>query len=472
MSVQEFYQKIHSIYSSSEGSPFLVLLQETEKPEEYSYSQIIDEAVGWKNEYRSRGHQAKENILVILPHSLNLYTSFLGAVFSGMTPSMFSFPSSKHSKEVYFQTIEILIQQANPSLIVTYPELREEFHRYNPKLFRKDLFLSIPEKQSSPDTFSLDLCKETGDEPAPAFYQYSSGTTGIKKSVAIDHEILLWQIDKYSSSLPLNGRDRIVSWLPLYHDMGLIACYWLPLLKGIPIVSLSPFDWVRRPASLLEAIDKYRGSHCFLPNFAYNHLAKHVSNKKKYDLSSMEAFINCSEPIINESHELFYQRFRNEGLRRNALWASYAMAENTFAVSSGIAVKEKVIKKDFLEKQEAIHSLGNGSEEIILISSGKALPSSTLKIVDEKGCELKDRKVGEIVVQSPSLVSGYCNDKSGNENFGPWGYKTGDLGFLADGELFVTGRKKDLIIIGGKNIYPQDIETLLNNIPGIIAGRV
>ena len=350
MSVKQFNQKIHSIYSSCENNPFLVLLNEINKTEEYSYPQVIEEAVGWKKEYLSRSHQAKENILIILPHSLDLYTSYLGAVFSGMIPSMFSFPSPKYSKELYFQTIEELIKQAKPSLIVTYPELRKEFRQHNPSLFPDNLFIVPSDKKCAPETFSLNNNITPNNPSTPLFYQYSSGTTGIKKSVAITHKMLLWQIHTYLHTLPLEKDSRIVSWLPLYHDMGLIACYWLPLLTGIPLVSLSPFDWVRRPNSLLEAIEKYRATHCWLPNFAYNHLAKHVSTKKAYDLSSMKAFINCSEPILNESHELFYQRFKNEGIKHDALWACYAMAENTFAVSSGKATKEKILKKDFAEK--------------------------------------------------------------------------------------------------------------------------
>lgn len=472
MSIQKIYRKIHSIYTSVKDKPFLVLLNETEEAQEYSYSKVIDESLAWRKEYRCHGLQAKDNILVILPHSLNLYTSYLAAVLGGMPPSMFSFPSPKYSKEIYFQNIEVLIKQANPRLIVTYPELKNAFQQYNPKLFHKELFLTPEQKKSTTENISLNLCEDidTGDS-SPAFYQYSSGTTGIKKSVAITHQMLLWQIENYLNTLDINPEDRIVSWLPLYHDMGLIASYWLPLLTGIPIIALSPFDWVRRPASLLEAIEKYRGTHCWQPNFAYNHLAKHVSETQQYDLSSIKAFINCSEPIIAESHDIFLQRFQNEGLNHDTLWASYAMAESTFAVTSGKSVRVKVLKKEFTEKGLATPSPGNSKGEMTLLSSGKILPTTTLKIVDEKGLEVEDRKVGEIVIQSPCLVSGYCHDHKGNVNFGSWGYKTGDLGFLLEGELFVTGRKKDLIIIGGKNIYPQDIENLVNNIYGIVPGR-
>ena len=192
-----------------------------------------------------------------------------------------------------------------------------------------------PANQTSP--FTSDYKSPTisqltiGDEIA--LLQHSSGTTGLQKGVALSHTAVLNQIAAYSDTLKLTPNDKIVSWLPLYHDMGLIAGFLLPIIQGIPLVLMSPFDWVRHPALLLKAIDQHQGTLCWLPNFAYNHCARRIRKRDKagVDLSSMRAFINCSEPVRHDSHQLFLEKFADNGVTADMLGVSYAMAENTFA---------------------------------------------------------------------------------------------------------------------------------------------
>jgi fatty-acyl-CoA synthase len=165
--------------------------------------------------------------------------------------------------------------------------------------------------------------------------QHSSGTTGLQKGVALTHTAVLNQLAAYSQAIALHADDVVVSWLPLYHDMGLIAGFLLPLVQGLPLVLLSPFDWVQHPALLLQAIDRYRGTLCWLPNFAYNHCARRIRRRDKeaVSLASMRLFINCSEPVRHSSHQLFLEAFAAQGVTPDRLGVSYAMAENTFAVT-------------------------------------------------------------------------------------------------------------------------------------------
>lgn len=471
MSRRKFLEKIYSIYSLREEEPFLFLLDKLGDAKEYSYLQLIHAAVSWREKYFSLSCSPGDKIFIILPHSFDLYASYLGAILGGMIPSMFSFPSPKHSKENYFQSVEILIKKADPKMIVAYPKLKKEFLESKSDFFVESLFAASFDLDERDSGFSLKGFEEGEGVSSVAFCQYSSGTTGMKKSVGIGYEMLLWQIESYQRTISLEGGSRIISWLPLYHDMGLIACFFLPILTGAPLIALSPFDWVCHPSSLLEAIEKYRATHCWQPNFAYHYLAKNVSPKRRYDLSGMKAFINCSEPVMHESHEIFLKRFESEGVKSKVLLSCYAMAENTFAVTSGIAYHKRVSKKMFLEKG-IIKEAGPGEKESVLLSSGKALPSTKISVVDKEGKELPDGNIGEIVIKSPSLADGYLDrDKEGDKNFGFWGYKTGDLGFLDKGNLFVCGRKKDLIIIAGKNIYPQDVESIVNDVVGIVPGR-
>ena len=165
--------------------------------------------------------------------------------------------------------------------------------------------------------------------------QHSSGTTGLQKGVALSHQAVFNQLDAYGESLSLNENDVIVSWLPLYHDMGLIAGFIMPVLSGVPLVLLSPFDWVRAPYKLLQSISKYSGTLVWLPNFAYNFSAQKIRDRhiEGVDLSSLRAIINCSEPVRWESHQAFYERFKAYGLKSEMLQTSYAMAENVFSVT-------------------------------------------------------------------------------------------------------------------------------------------
>jgi len=260
--------------------------------------------------------------------------------------------------------------------------------------------------------------------------------------------------------------------------MGLIAGFLMPLLFSIPLVLMSPFDWVRAPYRLMQAINDFKGTLCWLPNFAYNFCAKKIRSRdlEGIDLSSLRAVINCSEPMRFESHEMFFEHFKDYGFKAEALATSYAMAENVFAVTQGGI--ERPISYDeidlisFQEKNVALPADGAG-KVIKMVSAGKPISNVDVKIVDKDGLPLSDRYIGEILISSDCMLTEYYNRKDATEEtFIDGWFKTGDLGYIADGELYISGRKKDLIIVGGKNIYPKDIETIAMEIKGVHPGRV
>jgi len=275
----------------------------------------------------------------------------------------------------------------------------------------------------------------------------------------------------------LSSGDVIVSWLPLYHDMGLIAGFLMPILLKVPLVLMSPFDWVRSPVLLLRAIHNYRGTLTWLPNFAYNFCAQKIrsSDLDGIDLSSLRAVINCSEPMMQSSHEMFLRRFQPYGLKANALATCYAMAENVFAVSQdGI---EKPVTLDWIDRKGLLvdkiaQPRAKGADSICMVSAGKPLDNTQVCILNENGKILPERVVGEIAIQSDCMLSEYYKrpDLTQAAFCDGW-YLTGDLGYTANGEIYITGRKKDLIIVGGKNIYPQDIERIVMEVQGVYPGR-
>jgi acyl-CoA synthetase (AMP-forming)/AMP-acid ligase II len=311
--------------------------------------------------------------------------------------------------------------------------------------------------------------------------QHSSGSTGLQKGVMLSHRAVLNQIASYSEAIQLSPDDIVVSWLPLYHDMGLIAGFIMPILQGIPLVLMSPFHWIRDPRILLWAIHNHRGTLCWLPNFAYNFLATRIrpATIAGLDLSSLRAVINCSEPVYAESHRAFLEQYAYYGLRESALATCYAMAENTFAVTQSVLdappALDVVDRRALMEERQAI-PVDSGLKPIAptmtFVSCGIPIPNCEIKITDEQRQPLPERRVGEIALRGDSMLTGYYQrpDASAEVMADGW-YFTGDMGYIADGELYITGRKKDLIIVGGKNVYPQDIENLLNDIPGLHPGR-
>jgi len=306
-----------------------------------------------------------------------------------------------------------------------------------------------------------------------AFLQHSGGTTGLQKGVALSHRAVLNQLASYSDAIALNDDDVIVSWLPLYHDMGLIAGFLLPLVQGIPLVLMSPFDWAKHPALLFRAIHEHHGTLCWLPNFAYNHCARRIRQRDLEGLSaaSMRMFINCSEPVYAESHALFLERFAAIGVKAEMLAVSYAMAENTFAVTQtppGEIPHVDVIDRAMLE--ERLIAQPADAHTVTKVSCGKPITNTAVRVLDDAGNPLPERHVGELAVKSDCMLTEYYQ-RPDLQPFKDGWYLTGDRGYIADGEIYVVGRSKDLIINAGKNVYPQDIEALVNTVPGVHAGR-
>jgi len=224
-------------------------------------------------------------------------------------------------------------------------------------------------------------------------------------------------------------------------------------------------------------VSKDRGTLTWLPNFAYNFCARKVRNRQLegIDLSSWRAVINCSEPVRWESHQAFYEKYNDFGLTQEALQTSYAMAENTFGVTQsklGSQPKLQHIDPDSYQNHNQIQLVSEGKPFLTMMSSGVPLPDTQIRIQDKAGISLPENKIGEIALQSKSMLSEYYRRPEVTEkSFQDGWFMTGDYGYISDGELFVTGRKKDLIIVGGKNIYPGDLEELVFEVPGVHPGR-
>jgi len=409
--------------------------------------------------------------LVVLAHTQNLESiyAFWGALLIGAIPSMFPTLTEKLDRDIYMNSMSELVDISDVRAVLTTDAFATELSgRVSCPVYGSQALLESVSGEVEPYT-------PTPDEIA--FLQHSSGTTGLQKGVALSHTAVLNQLASYSDALEVKDDDVIVSWLPLYHDMGLIAGFLMPLIQGIPLVLMSPFDWVKSPAMLLKAIDNYQGTLCWLPNFAYNHMARRIRKRdtEGISLASMRAFINCSEPVHKSSHDLFLDKYGKLGINAGHLTVSYAMAENTFAVTQtpvGEAPKIDIINRVDLEQNlKAVPVDADNPDARVLVSCGKTIANTQIKAVDEEGNTLDDRQVGELMVNSDCMLSEYYMRDDLNPFDAEGWYQSGDRGYIVDGEVYVIGRSKDLIINAGKNVYPQDLEAVINGVQGVHPGR-
>jgi fatty-acyl-CoA synthase len=494
--MQTFTQILEKTIQEVPEKTAIHLLFSGEPEKTCTYRELITGSERCSQALQNAGVKPEEVVILILDHGEDLVWGFFGAVLCGAIPSIMPFLTEKLSPESYRKSLVSLFKITAPAAVITSQSYYNDVRAASRGTDLRCILINQEIKENFSLREQIDFQTMPGMNQSPdkvALLQHSSGTTGLQKGIALSHRAVLNQIDSYSRALRLTSRDVLVSWLPLYHDMGLIAGFVLPILKQIPLVIMSPFDWVRAPYQLLQSISDYQGTLSWIPNFAFNFCAQKIRDRDlvNVDLSSLRALINCSEPMYWKSHKMFLDRFAPYGLQSQSLATSYAMAENVFAVTQGgieSSVMVDIIDRQALNQKGSatpliqpvnwenslninIHDLNNS--HLKMLSAGRAIPDTKIRIIGKDGRNLPERQIGEIAIKSNCMLTGYYNrpELTGKSFMGGW-YMTGDLGYLAGEELFVTGRKKDLIIVGGKNIYPQDLESLASEVKGIHPGRV
>jgi fatty-acyl-CoA synthase len=398
---------------------------------DYSRRDFWDHVCRYAAVFSGLEHQSV--ILFVKKLDIHLLAAYIGAMKAGHLPAQVSFPSAKVNETEYRKKIGHIQQITGFSAVFT----EHEGDHLAPYFGSARVFTPA---SAVPDN-SAPAQVKGGDS---ALIQFSSGSTGLQKGVILTHDAVVAHMTSYAAMLRIASGDAIASWLPLYHDMGLIACYLMPLMTGIPFYQLDPFDWIMQPDLLLQLIEEKRATICYLPNFTYQVLAQ---KGKVRDLSSIRLWVNCAEPARLTSHEKFRAKFPS--VAPESLTVCYALAENTFAVSQTLP---------WCGNSTRLHA------EKKVLSCGKPLPGVEVRIFDP--LETGD---GEVGIRSPFLFNSFLdNSRPLRDGF----CLTGDLGFIdQEGEIFITGRKKDLIIVHGKNIYPQDVEFVASEVPGVYSGR-
>lgn len=415
-------------------------------------------------------------VAVCLYHGPDLHAAFVGALLAGHIPTMIAPPSPRMEPAKYTDSFCRMLAHIRPSCVVADGASLEKLYALALREFPGSELIDAAAVRDAGASFeSLETWE--GDAEEVALLQHSSGTTGLQKGVALSHRAVLRHNRAYAERVGLTHEDVIVSWLPLYHDMGFVACFLLPLLARVPFVELSPFNWVLRPVSLFEQIQKHGATLCWMPNFAFQFMADSVrpSQVEGLSLRSIRAWVNCSEPVQHSAHAAFLERFAGHGASETQLAASYAMAENVFAVTQSRAGEYRVLgvnRRLFREEHRVETDESEGA--LAFVSNGTPVEGTEVSVIDERGRAIPEGCVGELAIRGEYIFSGYFRreDLTREALTADGWYKTGDLGFVREGEVYVTGRKKDLIIVQGRNFYPADVERVVASVEGVTPGRV
>lgn len=437
-----------------------------------SWAEFGRAAAGFADAYRQAGLGSGDIVLIFLRHTPHLYASFFGAQFARLVPSFMPCNSPRQDPALYWKSHVALFERAPPAAVVADRATAAEMRANGIPL---DATRIIDCDAVQPGEIAA-LAAVAVPETEVALLQHSSGTTGLKKGVALSHSAIAGQLGSYSAALALREDDVIVSWLPLYHDMGLVACLLLPTWSGTPFVHLDAFEWVAQPLHLLDHVVRSRGTFIWLPNFAFEHLALLCGRRAlSYDLSQVRAFINCSEPCKPASFDRFAKAFAPAGVRPDQMHCCYAMAETVFAVTQtelGAPVKRLRVDRASLQPGMRVQPASDPAGATELLEVGPVITGITVTIHDASRAKLPDGVVGEIGLSGAFLFDGYNKEPDRTAGCLSDGtYFSRDLGFMQDGRLYVLGRVDDLIIINGRNIYAHEVEAIVNAVPGLKGGR-
>ena len=452
-----------------------------EIPRRWTWGELIRTARRYSAALRNNGISGGEVCAIMVRHNPLLYPVYLGCVDAGAIPAILAHRNSRLHPDKFREGIEGMGKRSGLDWILTEPALEKVLRPLleNGGSTIKGLQLPFDQNEylngvsSAPSIGAANGLHGSH----PLLLQHSSGTTGLQKPVLLSHHAVLDHVTQYGNFLQVSQDDKVVSWLPLYHDMGLIAAFHLPLALGIPTIQIDPFEWVLVPSLLLEVMSKERASLTWLPNFAFSMMADKIKDEdlEGVTLDSCRMVINCSEPVRERDQEKFYRRFAPRGLRREAISSCYAMAETTFAVTqtppgrepTTLAVDPRALSRGIACPVE------DPKAGKICVSSGALIPGCQIRIVDNEFHDLEDGRVGEVLIKSSSMFDGYRNypEKTKAAIRDGW-YLSGDYGFRHGTEVYIIGRKKDVVIVAGNNIYPEDVEAMVNDVTGVIPGRV
>ncbi len=421
------------------------------------------------------GLQPRETVAIMLPTSIAYIHTFFGILLAGGIPVPIYPPVRPSQLEEHLRRHVRLLANAQVVMLITLPAAALIAHLLQAQVAGLRQVVT-PEALPQPGPGWNPLAVRPGDI---AFLQYTSGSTGDPKGVILSHANLLANIRAMVERVQAGSADIFVSWLPLYHDMGLIGAFLATLYCGASLVLLSPLSFLARPTRWLWAIHRHRGTLSAAPNFAYELCLRSASERglEGLDLSSWRMALNGAEPVNTATLERFIHRFAAYGFRATAMAPVYGLAECSVGLAlqppdRGLVI-DRIQRSVFLRTSQALPAAAATSDVLTLASCGQPLSGHRIRIVDEQGRELPERREGRLEFQGPSCTSGYFrNPEATRQLFHDGWLDSGDRAYLVGNDVYITGRIKDLIIRGGRNFYPYELEDAVGRIAGIRQGGV
>ncbi len=455
------------------GRTHVYLYEETEEPVEISYTALYEGARSIAAGLQERGLTAGRSVAIMLPTGRDYLYSFFGVLLAGGVPVPIYPPVRPSQLEDHLRRHVAILDNACAVMLITVPEARTVARLLMAQVETLEDVVTCTDLNSGGVFRPV-----TPRSEDIAFLQYTSGSTGAPKGVVLTHADLLANIRAMGEAIQVNSTDVFVSWLPLYHDMGLIGAWLGSLYYAIPLVLMSPLAFLARPSRWLWTIHRHRATLSAAPNFAYELCLSKVTDQdiEGLDLSSWRMAFNGAEPVSPNTVRRFSECFTHYGFRSATMSPVYGLAEAAvglaFPPPDRGALIDRVCRELLLSTGEASPANAGESDVLEFVACGQPLPGYQIRVVSS-GRELPERREGRVQFQGPSATSGYFRNPIASRDLFDHGWlDTGDLGYIAGGDLYITSRTKDVIIRGGRNIYPYEAEEAVGDIDGIRKGCV
>jgi fatty-acyl-CoA synthase len=441
-----------------------VIEHPTQEPLSISYDELRREALVIGGGLLAHGLKRGQRVALVIPEVADFVRAFFGITAAGLVPVPLFPPAQAGDLGTFTRQARHILTSSHASALITSSDIAP--------------IIDVSAVNPRPAVLSIDALRSASplDQPVAvtlddmALLQFTSGSTAAPKGVVLSHANICANSYAIHYGLELRPDDVGVSWLPLYHDMGLIGMLIAAVYGPVDLVIMSPVLFLKRPTVWLEAISKYRGTISFAPNFAYELCLRRVkpSQIETFDLSNWRVAGCGAEPVRADTLRAFADRFSVSGFKASSFMPSYGLAEHSLAVTFAHGLKVDAVDAARLGRESRAVPVINGSPAVRVVSCGKPAPGHIVRIVDEHDRPLPDRYVGRIVAQGPSVMLGYFENPTATAEVlrGGW-LHTGDLGYTADGDLFICGRTKDLIIRHGRKYHPPDLESVIADVQGI-----
>jgi acyl carrier protein len=440
-----------------------------------TYAQLADSARNVAAGLIARDVAPGDRVSLMLPTGVDFFAAFFGVLYAGAVPVPIYPPSRISQIEEHARRQAGILRNAEARLLVTVPEARRLAGLLRAQVETLQAIETVADLVSAPSPQLL----PPADERTTAFIQYTSGSTGEPKGVVLSHANLLANICAIGRAIDASSQDIFVSWLPLYHDLGLIGGWLGSLYFAAPFYVMSPLSFLARPQSWLWAIHRFRATLSASPNFGFELCLSKIADADiaGLDLSSLRMVANGAEPVSAQTLRRFIDRFSRYGFRPQAMAPAYGLAENTVGLTfpplGRAPLIDRIDRQAFGRRGVAAPANPDDPTALEVVCCGQPIPGHEVRIVDETGREAGERCEGRLEFRGPSATSGYFhNEKKTRELFHDGWLDSGDQAYMAAGEVYVTGRVKDIIIRAGRHIYPQEIEDVVAAIPGIIKSGV